>query len=307
MRAAREPALRGRRRLRLLPALLAGFAFAAGAPGPAARAQNLPYTIDEIVQIIAAGVVPDARIAALLTERCIAFRADAQAVARLREAGAGPEVLRAVRTACRILPGEPKALAIEPDTVALRVGERLALTARGAAPDGRRLDGVAVRWSSEDPGVASVDDGGRVHAVGAGMTGVTARATNDVRATVRVWVQPNASALEISPRTALLVGLLVPGAGQFYTAQPGKGLLVFGGVTGALAAGVAVTDGGDRPLLVPGVLVAAGLWTYGAADARRRARRLGSTASAGPAWAALGSPEPAAEGGVRLPLLTLRY
>lgn len=307
MRAGRQPGLRGDRRLGLT--LLAA---AVGWAGPAARdgaAQNLPYTLDEVVRIVSSGVVPETRIASLVRERCIAFRADEPAVTQLRRAGAGPELVRALRAACRILPGEPRELRIEPDTVALQVGERLTLRARGTAPDGKALDGFPVRWSSQDPRVAAVDGEGRVGALAPGMTRVEARAANEVRAIVRVWVRPAPAATALSPRTALLVGALVPGAGQFYTNQPEKGLLVFGGVAALLTAGFAVQDGGDRPLLVPGLLVAGGLWAYGAADARRRAegRDAAGPARSGSAWVALDLPEPEASGGVRITLLRFRY
>jgi hypothetical protein len=215
-------------------------------------------------------------------------------------------LLQAVRASCRLLSGEPRALRIEPDSLDLRVGTRYTLAIRGTGPDGKVLDGVRVQWSSQDGRVASVDGEGRLVAVAPGMTRVTAQAANDVSAAVRVWVRPAPLRSDVASGTAFLVGALVPGAGQFYTLQPKKGLLVFGGVAASLTAGFAVRDGGDRPLLVPGVVAAAALWTYGAFDAKERARALEAQAE-GSRIGWLETPRPTEEGGVRWPLLSLHF
>ena len=307
MRAAGDSGLRGRRRLRRTALLLVTGGLALVGLGRPARAQDLPYTVDEVLQILATGVVPDVRLAGLLRQRCVAFRAGDGTLQRLRDAGAGPETLTAVRTACRVLPGEPRTLRIEPDSVLLQPGERLTLSVRASGADGKPLERPGVQWSSEDPRVVSVDDEGRVAAGTVGMTRVTARATNDVQTSVRVWVREAPISRAISPNTALWVGAAVPGAGQFYTGQPVKGVLVFGGVAGSLAAALAVEDGDRRPLLVPGLLVAAGLWTYGALEAHSRAEQMAAASPRAPRWALLGPPQPDPDGGVRLPLVRLAY
>lgn len=301
-----------RRRVAVVGALFAVF-FAVLAPRTA-TGQDLPYTYEEVVQLGASRVVPEARVIALIGKRCVAFRADAAALGLLRAAGVRERVLAAVRSACRILEGEPASLRIEPDSVSVRVGDRVTLTTHGLGPGGKLLERVQVRWSSADQQVATVDEAGRVSAHAPGMTRVTVRATNDVRAVARVWVRPAppppAVASSPDPGTALLVGSLVPGAGQFYTAQPTKGLLVFGGVAGALSAGFAFRDGGDRPLLWPGIAAAAGLWIYGALDGHHEAsekRRKLSRGSSGPRWEVLSRPGPTASGNVNVSLLTLRF
>lgn len=261
--------------LRRLPLGFArSLALALALAGPSSRtasAQDLPYTLDEVLQLGASPVVPEGRVVALLKARCLAFRVDSRVLKRLKESGVRDAVVDAVRSACRILPGEPRRLKIEPDSLQLRPGERATLAARGIAADGSPLEHPEVRWSSADPEVALIDSRGRLTAQTPGRTRVTARATNDVRASAHVWVQTPPGPGPIRPRTALLVGALVPGAGQFYTAQPVKGLAVFGGVAAALSAGLAVRDDGDRPLLWPGILVGAGLWVYGALDGYRAA------------------------------------
>lgn len=303
MRPNREPDVHRSGRLAATTLALAALAVASVRDLPA---QDLPYTLDEVERIVASGVVPQERIAALLRQRCLAFRVNDRALQQLERAGAEAALLQAVRASCRLLPGEPRALRIEPDSLELYVGTRYTLAIRGTGPDGRPLEGVRVRWSSQDARVSWVDDDGRLIALAPGMTRVTAKATNEVSATVRVWVHPAPLRRELSPGTAFLVGTLVPGAGQFYTAQPEKGLLIFGGVAASLTAGLAVRDGGDRPLLVPGAVAAAVLWTYGAVDAKQRARALEAQAEdARIGW--LEAPQPTADGGIRWPLLSFRY
>ncbi|MGH7546359.1 MAG: Ig-like domain-containing protein [Gemmatimonadota bacterium] len=270
------------------------------------RAQDLPYTLDEVERIVSSGVVPQERIGALLRQRCLAFRVDDRALQQLQRAGALAPLLQAVRASCRLLPGEPRALSIEPDSLELQVHARYTLAIRGTGPDGRPLEKLSVRWSSQDGRVASVDEEGRLIAVAPGMTRVSAQATNEVSANVRVWVRPAPPRSDVAPGTAFLVGALVPGAGQFYTVQPKKGLLIFGGVAACLTAGFAVRDGDERPLRIPGVVAAAALWTYGAFDAKKRARALEAQAE-GPRIGWLGTPRPTEEGGVRWPLLSVHF
>lgn len=302
MRPNREPDVPRSRRL------VAALALGVLAAGSARDlpAQDLPYTLDEVIRIVSSKVVPQERIAALLRQRCVAFRVDDGALERLQRVGAEAALLQAVRASCRLLPGEPRALQIEPDSLTLQAGERFSLAVRGTGPDGKPLEGVRVRWASQDSRVVSVDDDGRLSAEAPGMTRVTVTAPNDVSANLRVWVYPAPLRREITPGTALLVGALVPGAGQFYTAEPAKGLLIFGGVATSLTAGLAVRDGGDRPLFVPGILAAATLWTYGALEGQQRARAL----EAQPAQIRVGwlePPQAGRDGGVRWPLLSLRF
>ena len=64
---------------------------------------------------------------------------------------------------------------IAPNDVMLQVGERTGLSATVFDQEGRLMVGARVRWTSRDERVAKVDAAGRVAALAAGMTTVTAR------------------------------------------------------------------------------------------------------------------------------------
>lgn len=296
----------------------------------AARAQDLPYTFDEVLRIVSSGVVREERIASLLHERCVAFHVDSPLLDRLAEAGAREAVLEAVRSACHILPGEPRWLWIEPDSVKLEVGERFTLAALGMGPRRDPLRSVEVRWTSDDPQVVTADEWGRVLAAAPGMTRVSAEATNGIRASVRIWVTRPAEALRLNPQTAALLGGIVPGGGQFYTRQPVKGLALLGGAGVSVLAALSITseetiltgetcsDGRceysvigrrHRPLFWPGISAAASLWAYGLFDAVRHSRpaRESDGASRGSELRLLGSAEILPDAAWRLEIVSLRF
>jgi len=90
------------------------------------------------------------------------------------------------------------------------VGATMQLQASALAPDGAPLRSVAVRWQSQAPEVARVDETGKVTAVRSGSTTVTAAAAGAV-AQVPVEVSiPTRAALE--PASLDLVG--IPRSGQ---------------------------------------------------------------------------------------------
>ena len=100
------------------------------------------------------------------------------------------------------------------------------------------------------------------------------------------------------PRTALTLGMLFPGLGQFYTGRTELGLAVFGLTAGAVAGGLLVTEihvrclvpvepgrgcpaehvvdrRTERPYLGPALGLAAGVLVFGAVEALVRAQARG--------------------------------
>jgi len=136
----------------------------------------------------------------------------------------------------------------------------------------------------------------------------------------RAMVEARLQALQLapaySPSTALLSGILIPGMGHFYSGRPGAGALVLAVAGGSAAAGLLVREveisclslpvNGDcppgqvagrdesRPLLIPGLAVAAAVTVAGAIHAFRGARSSGpvgfSVAPAGDLILAMGAP-----------------
>lgn len=123
-------------------------------------------------------------------------------------------------------------------------------------------------------------------------------AADAVAVSVRIGQLEGASAAAPSAGTALTLGLIVPGMGQFYSGREVGGGLVLSLAGGAVAAGVLVKDvqveclvtvgGGedcpagqvyrenvDRPLLGPALAVAAGVAVIGAIEAFVKARGEG--------------------------------
>ncbi len=106
----------------------------------------------------------------------------------------------------------------------------------------------------------------------------------------------------LSPETALSVGLVVPGGGQFYTRRPGRAALSLAGFGAAIAVGIVqrttttsveqnatdpfgnpytyttTVEKRDRPYLVPGIAAAAAIAVGSAIDAFFYARRFNGPA-----------------------------
>jgi hypothetical protein len=77
---------------------------------------------------------------------------------------------------------------VSPDTATRRAGATIQLAATVRDTTGAELDGYPVTWSSSRPGVAAVDESGRVSAVAPGTAVVTALAEGKSdSATLTVW------------------------------------------------------------------------------------------------------------------------
>ena len=94
-------------------------------------------------------------------------------------------------------PSRPTTVVVSPATVELAAsGETVQLTAEVRDQNGGLMVGVAVRWSTSDPSVASVNASGLVTGVGEGVATITARAgSGEGTAEVRV-AGPERAALE---------------------------------------------------------------------------------------------------------------
>lgn len=196
--------------------------------------------------------------------------------------------------------------------------EALAAEARGDRPD------ALARWSAvlgAEPG-----DGQAREAIGRLAGGdVPAPPTEAERAAVAApppAPERPVRAADRSATTAILLGIALPGAGEFYARRPVRGALVLGGAAGAVAAGLLITrvevdcrsvpqDGvcpdedllGERetqPYLTAGVAAAALLALAGAVDAALGVG--GDDRSAGLSSRV----QMATDGGVEVTLLRLR-
>jgi len=76
--------------------------------------------------------------------------------------------------AVTVLAAKVTAVAIDPATVAVAVGETRSATARATDASGGVVSGVPVGWSSDNASVASVDNGGVVRGIHAGTTHIHA-------------------------------------------------------------------------------------------------------------------------------------
>ena len=90
-------------------------------------------------------------------------------------------------------------LSPEPETLAA-LDDTVRLVAEALDPNGHRIAGAAVRWSSGDRSVVTVDGAGLVVAVGNGTTKVSA-VSGSVTASVRVSVLQRAARIVVSPES----------------------------------------------------------------------------------------------------------
>ena len=320
-----------RPRARRSAARALAFAIAAGLGLPGtARAQAQPFALDDLERIVQAGVIAEARLLTLIGERCVAFVADAASLDRLRRAGASPAVLDAVRRACRVLPGEPRWIRVETPQVETHVGDLVPARVTALAPDSTPIPRAEILWTSSDPNVVDIDRAGRAVARRPGIARLVARGTNGIESdpvTVIVTRPPSARK---GLTTAILLGSLVPGGGQFYTGQGLKGAVLFAGAVATTVVGFAVTTDeillGDpvpptcvgtctfpvtfqkkRPAVVPTLVAAGGLWLYGVIDAALAARATQEAAGPPPRveWFARG--EMHTDGTLTVPVLRIRF
>jgi hypothetical protein len=79
------------------------------------------------------------------------------------------------------------------------------------------------------------------------------------------------------PGTATILSVVIPGGGQFYSGETGKGAVILGVGMGGLIAGSVIAAGSAEtstaPLLL-GSLAYLGAWVYGIADASASAQRM---------------------------------
>lgn len=68
------------------------------------RAQAKPYSLDDLLTLVRGGV-PPTRLANLVGTNCLAFTIDQQSAARLRQAGAGDEVISRLSGVCVVTQG----------------------------------------------------------------------------------------------------------------------------------------------------------------------------------------------------------
>lgn len=293
-----------------------------------ARAQARPIALEELEEVVRSGAVAQARVIALVRDRCVAFTADEASARRLREAGATEPVLAAVREACRVLPGEPRWVRIVPPSAEVRVGATAQFKAVALAPDSSEIANPLLRWTSSNPALARVSADGRVTGQAPGVAFVTAIATNGMTAGATVLVTgPLPSLARKSTGTAIALGTLVPGGGQFYVGQGFKGGILFTGSVATAVVGLAVTTDKssvitpdpdclercaytitherNRPAVIPTLIAAAGLWAYGIVDAAQQARATQTARR--PGFRLFGGALLRADGMLEISLFGLRY
>ncbi len=215
-----------------------------------------PYTLEQLVRMVEAGVFPDGRILALARESCLGFTMDAEARNELREAGASEGLIAGLRQMCVRLPLVVTTIVVTPAELELPVGASRPLKALALAADSSRIGNVTFEWSSEDTIVADVSMGGQVTGKAPGTTRIRVSAADGPSATAPVRVV-RAAAAEAgadsasltaerrsgkSAGTAAALGFVIPGGGEFYSGNTAKGVVVLLGAAGALTAGYLLTS-----------------------------------------------------------------
>jgi hypothetical protein len=215
-----------------------------------------PYSIDQLIELLESGVFSDERIEMLVRRSCIDFRVDDEAARRLTAAGASSSLIASLRDSsqCVRLPsGFVDAVVVTPAELDMDVGETRILRAQAIAPDSTQVTGVVFDWTSADTAVAEVSGGGTVLAKAPGAVRIAATSQEGPSGTalVRVGAAARAEPEEMleaevagakSVGTAAALGLAVPGGGEFYTGNTGKGVTVLAGSAAALAAGYFITS-----------------------------------------------------------------
>lgn len=311
---------------------IAGWALALAILAPASRgfAQGRPFSLDELVEFVRAGVIAESRMVTLVGERCVAFEVTDESLARLRLAGARDPLLAAVRRACRVLPGEPRWIRIAPLEVDVTVGRTVLLEATALAPDSSAIENALIRWSSSDSSVVGVRADGTLHARAPGVARVTARGTNGMESEPATVLVTPPRLERKSTTTAILLGILVPGGGQFYTGHGLKGALLFAGAVATAVTGFVVTSedvglvgplppgcSGDctytvnfekkRPAVIPTLIAAGGLWAYGVVDAALQAKATQEARGPAPRLELFGHGTVAPDGTVTVPLVRIVF
>lgn len=214
-----------------------------------------PYTLEQLVRMVEAGVFPDGRILALARESCLGFTMDAEARNELREAGASEGLIASLRQICVRLPLVVTTIVVTPAQLELPVGASRPLRAQALANDSSRIANVTFEWSSEDTIVADVSMGGQVTGKAPGTTRIRVSTADGPVAMAQVRVvraAAEAGAGDTATRaaarrsgksagTAAALGFVVPGGGEFYSGNTAKGVVVLLGAAAGLTAGYLIT------------------------------------------------------------------
>jgi hypothetical protein len=222
------------------------------AEGPARleAQERQPYSIDQIIELIDSGLFTETRILALVRESCIGFRLDEEATRRISETGGSAEFIGGLRDVCSR--GFLDRVIVTPAELDMEVGATRILHAQAFDPDSIPITGVVFEWVSEDTAMAEVSSGGTVLAKAEGEVRIAATTQEGPSGTAVVRVGTAAAEPEEmletevagakSVGTAAALGVVVPGGGEFYTGNTGKGAVVLAGSAAALAAGYFITS-----------------------------------------------------------------
>ena len=213
-----------------------------------------PFTLDQIVRLIESGVFSDSRILKLTGESCLAFRFDDEAMRTLVRAGASQGLVAGLRRACVKLPQVITYVEVMPGEIEVPVGANRIVRARGLGPDSALISDADFEWSVEDTAVADVSAGGVVLGKSPGETRVVATARDGPAGSAAVRVTGPATAgapgegeaaAEAaggkSPGAAVALGV-IPGGGELYVGNTGKGIGILLGSAAAVAAGLLITQ-----------------------------------------------------------------
>ena len=96
----------------------------------------------------------------------------------------------------------PSGIGLTYDSLTLQKGETRVVSAVVAPEDAADK---TVKWTSENPSVASVDAKGTVKAVSAGSTKITAQTVNGIKKTIPVKVIINPTSIELEPASAVMI------------------------------------------------------------------------------------------------------
>jgi hypothetical protein len=265
-----------------------------------------PYTLDQVIQLVESGVFSDSRILMLTRESCLGFRVDDDATRRLVTAGASEGLIASLRRLCVQLPQVVTYVVVTPAQLDVPVGANGILRARALSPDSVEIANVMIQWSSEDTSVADVSGGGVVIGKSAGETRITAGTEAGPSGTtmVRVAAVTEAETPGGQPETgdevtggknvgtAAALGVVIPGGGELYTGNTGKGAAILIGSGAAIAAGLLITSeeviGVSLQPTTPNCNPVAGTCLYQDADTRVTVEETGyfavGAAVAGALW-----------------------
>lgn len=179
--------------------------------------------VDGTVQLQA---VLEAQDGSILTNRTVAWTSDKPAVATVngnglvRGVSVGTAVIvatsegRSGQATVTVTDKPVASVVVQPQADTLEEGETVRFTAVLTASDGSTLSGRQVSWSTNNPGVAGVDQQGNVTAVSVGQAVITATAEGQSGNSSVIVVQKAIARLEIQPTSAAVL----PGGSQVFTA-----------------------------------------------------------------------------------------